>query len=88
MDAIGSGCWGLWQWNPLPESRRRQIRPKSGAAGATGGGGYQFPVKQAVTAASLALTGDTIAQLTNRWRKAEEDSQVSTKIVTWKLFIQ
>ncbi|CAJ1968755.1 unnamed protein product [Sphenostylis stenocarpa] len=72
MDVIGSGCWGLWKWNPLPQSRRCRIHRTSGSTGATGGGGYRFPVKQAVTAASLALTGNTIAQLSNRWRKAKE----------------
>ncbi|KAL2328182.1 hypothetical protein Fmac_021609 [Flemingia macrophylla] len=78
MDAIGNGCWGLWQWNPLRQSSRRRIRRNSGSAGATGGGGFRFPVKQALTAASLALTGDTIAQLSNRWRKAKEgDDSVS-----------
>ena len=91
MDAIGSGCWGLWKWNPLPQSRRRRIRSNSGSADAAGGGGYRFPVKQEVTAASLALTGDTIAQLSHRWRKAKEGggsvSQVSTKIVTLLLLI-
>ncbi|CAJ1969193.1 unnamed protein product [Sphenostylis stenocarpa] len=61
MDVIGSGCWGLWKWNPLSQSRRCRIHHTSGSTGAIGGGGYRFPVKQAVTAASLALTGDTIA---------------------------
>ncbi|KAK7263687.1 hypothetical protein RJT34_31281 [Clitoria ternatea] len=79
MDVIGGGYWGLWRWNPLPQSRRRRpFRSKSGSAGPTGGG-YRFPLKQAVTAASLALTGDTIAQLTNRWKKAKEAGEVSGK---------
>ncbi|KAG4980252.1 hypothetical protein JHK82_033489 [Glycine max] len=73
MDAIGSGNWGFWQWNPLPQSRRSRIRSKSGSADATGGGGYRFLAKQAVTAASLTLTGDTIPQLSNHWRKAKEE---------------
>ncbi|RZB75436.1 Craniofacial development protein 2 [Glycine soja] len=73
MDAIRSGNWGFWQWNPLPQSRRRHIRSKSGSADATGGGGYRFLAKQAVTAASLTLTGDTIPQLSNHWRKAKEE---------------
>ncbi|XP_020223338.1 protein Mpv17 [Cajanus cajan] len=83
MDAIGNGGWGLWQWNPLRQSPRRRNRPNSGSAGATGGGGFRFPVKQAVTAASLALTGDTIAQLSNRWRKAKEgDDSVSQDVLS------
>ncbi|QCD87696.1 Mpv17/PMP22 [Vigna unguiculata] len=81
MDAIGSGCWGLWKWNPLPQSRSRRVRRNSGSVGATGGGGYRFPVKQAVTAASLALTGDTIAQLSNRWKKAKEGGDNISQVV-------
>lgn len=93
MDAIGSGYGGFWNWNPLPESRRRRrIRSNSGSSCSAGGGGYRFPLKQAATAASLALAGDTIAQLRNRWVKAKEAngsaSQVSGKIVTWSLLIQ
>ncbi|BAT90092.1 hypothetical protein VIGAN_06126700 [Vigna angularis var. angularis] len=83
MDAIGSGCWGLWKWNPLPQSRRRRVRRNSGSAGATGGGGYRFPVKQALTAASLALTGDTIAQLSNRWKKAKEGGDNISQDELW-----
>ncbi|CAL0333850.1 unnamed protein product [Lupinus luteus] len=71
MDAIG----GFWNWNPLlgksKPSGRRRINSNSGS---TGEGGYRFPLKQAFTAASLALTGDTIAQLRDRWSKAKADS--------------
>lgn len=42
---------------------------------ATGGSGYRFPLKQALTAGVLALTGDTIAQLTDRWRKSKSLEQ-------------
>ncbi|KAL1325239.1 hypothetical protein AAHE18_13G147400, partial [Arachis hypogaea] len=63
---------GLWNWNPLSRkqrpSQRRRIRSNSGS---TGGQGYRFPLKQAVTAASLALAGDTIAQIRDRWSKAK-----------------
>ncbi|KAG5020877.1 hypothetical protein JHK87_016732 [Glycine soja] len=78
------GCWGLWKWNPLPQSRRRRIRSNSGSADAAGGGGYRFPVKQAVTAASLALTGDTIAQLSHRWRKAKEGGGSVSQDELWR----
>ncbi|OIW06004.1 hypothetical protein TanjilG_11691 [Lupinus angustifolius] len=72
MNAIG----GFWNWNPLlgksKPSVRRRINSNSGS---TGEGGYHFPLKQAFTAASLALTGDTIAQLRDRWSKAKADSK-------------
>ncbi|KAL4328065.1 hypothetical protein AHAS_Ahas13G0162800 [Arachis hypogaea] len=69
---LGGGHCGLWNWNPLSRkqrpSQRRRIRSNSGS---TGGQGYRFPLKQAVTAASLALAGDTIAQIRDRWSKAK-----------------
>ncbi|XP_054815974.1 protein sym-1-like [Prosopis cineraria] len=81
MDAIGSGHCGFWNWNPLPGKpnlnrprRQRRFDSKSesyGSAESAGSSGFRFPLKQAVAASSLALTGDTIAQLTQRWRKAE-----------------
>ncbi|KDO63432.1 hypothetical protein CISIN_1g044417mg, partial [Citrus sinensis] len=37
--------------------------------------GYRFPLKQAATAGSLAFTGDTIAQLIQRWRKQKASEQ-------------
>lgn len=60
--------------NSTRNGRRRRRRSNSesrpsNSVDATGGAGYQFPVKQALTAASLALTGDTIAQLRQRWVK-------------------
>lgn len=87
MDAIGSGHYGFWNWNPLPgnpKSRRarRQRRfdsksESSSPADSAAGSSFRFPVKQAVTAASLALAGDTIAQLTQRWKKAQALQQHS-----------
>ncbi|KAI4333930.1 hypothetical protein L6164_018679 [Bauhinia variegata] len=87
MDAIGGGIYGLWNWNPFPEksnsfrSRRRQrIESNSGSLGsanAARGTGYRFPLKQAVTAGSLALAGDTIAQLRERWRRANKQRSIS-----------
>ncbi|XP_028775270.1 protein Mpv17-like [Neltuma alba] len=81
MDAIGSGHYGLWNWNPLPGKpnsrrprRQRRFDSKSesyDSADSACSSGFRFPFKQAVAAGSLALTGDTIAQLTQRWRKAE-----------------
>lgn len=82
MDALGfgSGFSGFWKWNPSPESRRRRIRSNSTSPGSIVGGGYQFPVKQAITAASLALTGDTIAQISNRWSKAKETDENASQV--------
>lgn len=50
--------------------KRRRIRRSSkpsDSAEQNGGAGFRFPIKPAVTAGSLALTGDTIAQLRERW---------------------
>ncbi|XP_042477129.1 protein sym-1 [Macadamia integrifolia] len=73
MKALGGNGGFLW-WNGLPKRRRyssqRRESPKSsnsdvgGKAG--GGSGFDFPLKQAATAASLALTGDAIAQVSAR----------------------
>ncbi|KAL0306771.1 UNVERIFIED_CONTAM: hypothetical protein Sradi_6094400 [Sesamum radiatum] len=45
-----------------PGRRLRGLRRRSFHAAS-----YRFPLRQAATAASLALTGDTIAQLHQRW---------------------
>lgn len=71
MDAFAGGRGGLW-WNPsrktpASNSQRRTSKPSDSAEGARGTAGFRFPFKQAVTAGSLALTGDTIAQLRERW---------------------
>ncbi|XP_017981880.1 PREDICTED: protein Mpv17 isoform X1 [Theobroma cacao] len=76
MEALG-GNGAFWGWN-LPDirSKKKRFQSKSkssdSTAEATGAGGYRLPLKQAVTAASLALTGDTIAQLSDRWRKQKQ----------------
>ncbi|KAL5707429.1 hypothetical protein ACHQM5_018331 [Ranunculus cassubicifolius] len=73
----GGGGGGLW-WKFLRQSsgngsrRRRSQSSNSGHGtgnnGNTTGSRFQFPLKQAVTAASLTLTGDSIAQLTKKWK--------------------
>ncbi|PQM36054.1 protein Mpv17 isoform X1 [Prunus yedoensis var. nudiflora] len=82
----GGGHGGLWGWNPSPrkpkQQRKRRFDSKSQSSNsveATGGAGHWFPLKQAATAGSLALTGDTIAQLTQRWTKAKALNQQDGK---------
>ncbi|OMO83868.1 Mpv17/PMP22 [Corchorus capsularis] len=76
MEALG-GNGAFWGWN-IPEIRSKKksfssnSKSSDSTAEVTAGGGYRFPLKQAVTAASLALTGDTIAQLSDRWRKQNQ----------------
>ncbi|KAA8524966.1 hypothetical protein F0562_011396 [Nyssa sinensis] len=71
MDALGrgGGHGGFWGMRPFHSQRRSRGSKPSDSVDATGGAGYRFPLKQAVTAGSLALTGDTIAQLRGRWTK-------------------
>ncbi|BBG99309.1 Peroxisomal membrane 22 kDa Mpv17/PMP22 family protein [Prunus dulcis] len=64
----GGGHGGFWGWNPSPrkpkQQRKRRFDSKSqssNSAEASGGAGHWFPLKQAATAGSLVLTGDTIA---------------------------
>ncbi|XP_071905017.1 protein sym-1-like [Coffea arabica] len=81
----GGGNWGPFgmgqlNFHDFNNNRRRSPRKRSiresksssNSADITGRTGYQFPVKQAFMAASLALTGDTIAQLSQRWVKYKE----------------
>ncbi|XP_002530204.2 peroxisomal membrane protein 2 [Ricinus communis] len=79
MEALGSGNGAFWGWNwELQNQKKKKAsnnnnknntkRNASSSDGVSGGGGgYHFPLKQAATAASLALTGDTIAQLSHRF---------------------
>ncbi|KAH1073478.1 hypothetical protein J1N35_025806 [Gossypium stocksii] len=76
MEALG-GNGAFWGWK-LPEIRNTKrpfpskSKPSDSSAESTGSRGYRFPLKQAVTASSLALTGDTIAQLSSHWRKRKD----------------
>ena len=74
MEALGGGLGGLWNSNHPFRKRPKIPDPKSksfDSAFATDRAGYQFPLKQAVTVGSLALAGDTIAQLREWWTKRE-----------------
>lgn len=88
MGALGGGGHGaFWGWRNNDESRprirrTRNCKPRnfSDSAGPTGSAGYQFPLRPAVTAGSLALAGDTIAQVQARFRKRKESSEGDDKV--------
>ncbi|XP_009617141.1 protein sym-1 isoform X2 [Nicotiana tomentosiformis] len=77
----GMGFFHSQEWN-FERRRRRSSGEKEGKsssnaskssrADVNGGSGYRFPLKQAMTASSLALTGDTLAQLRDRWLKNKD----------------
>ncbi|WOL20523.1 hypothetical protein Cni_G29328 [Canna indica] len=77
MDALGNGGGFLW-WRFPSRGRKhhpRQRRPNSSSSSSSdsidlaSGGRFlaDFPLKQASIAASLTLTGDTVAQLRDRF---------------------
>ncbi|KAG2309514.1 hypothetical protein Bca52824_029262 [Brassica carinata] len=82
MDALGGcgGANGFWGWNGFNHRRNkknssgdRRNQRNSGSSDSVDvsrdAAGYRFPLKQAVTAGALTFTGDTIAQLSGRWKK-------------------
>ncbi|WCJ24832.1 Peroxisomal membrane 22 kDa (Mpv17/PMP22) family protein [Euphorbia peplus] len=74
MEAFGGSNGGFWGWKWEFRSRKpinSQNNASKSSSDAVGGGGFRFPIQQAVTAGSLALTGDTIAQLTNKHSKPQ-----------------
>ncbi|XP_010242122.1 PREDICTED: protein Mpv17 [Nelumbo nucifera] len=85
MDALG----GFWWNSPLKgrkfRSKRESKKPSESVDGG-GGKGFDFPVKQAMTAASLALTGDTIAQASARWRALDRTAKSTKKDVISSIF--
>lgn len=98
MGSFAGGKWSLWGMGPFDSqhssnSRRRRRRSNgeskpSNSVEATGGGGFQFPVKQALTAASLTFTGDAIAQFRQRWVKnfGERSDPYDTKVCYFAVF--
>ncbi|KAK6134390.1 hypothetical protein DH2020_031879 [Rehmannia glutinosa] len=88
MGSLGaSGNGGLWGMGPFRDNIRRrrdkrnkESKPSSSrdAAGEPTAASYSFPLKQAATASSLALTGDTIAQLRQKWVR-NKDSLSNTE---------
>ncbi|KAJ1689549.1 hypothetical protein LUZ63_013704 [Rhynchospora breviuscula] len=88
MGALRAG--GLW-WNFPPNGgrnnqRRSSKRPNSSSSDSMdlAKEGFRFPYKQAATAASLTLAGDTIAQCRDkfvRWRQMSGDADFDEKEV-------
>lgn len=89
MEALGGGLGGFWNPNlPFRKRPKKRGSKSSDSAETTSRPGYRFPLKQAATAGSLALTGDTIAQLRDRWTKRkplDSDSNAFTKDALWTL---
>ncbi|KAI4378351.1 hypothetical protein MLD38_015842 [Melastoma candidum] len=91
----GGGCHGsFWGWRSDEWSRPRNRRQRrdcksdgvSDSAGSNRSSGYRFPIKQAVTAGSLALTGDTIAQVQARLRRRKESALRSDEDIRHAIF--
>uniref|UniRef100_A0A2N9I729 Reticulon domain-containing protein n=1 Tax=Fagus sylvatica TaxID=28930 RepID=A0A2N9I729_FAGSY len=80
---VEGGLGGFWNPNlPFRKRPKKTGSKSSDSAETTSRPGYRFPLKQAATAGSLALTGDTIAQLRDRWTKRkplDSDSNAFTK---------
>ncbi|KAI3981051.1 hypothetical protein MKX01_036597 [Papaver californicum] len=80
MDALSGNNGGFW-WKFHLNSKRgrnsnsRRNSQSGGSNGVSGGGrtSYRFPLKQAVTATCLALTGDTIAQVTTNFKDLDHN---------------
>lgn len=66
MAAIGGGNGGIWG--------KKSNSKSSFSVKAVGISGINFPLKQAVTAGSLALIGDTIAQVREHWRRRKSSA--------------
>ncbi|KAL9265615.1 SYM1-like protein [Drosera capensis] len=90
MDAL-SGAGGGFPWwrrhNSSPQNNRRRQNNNSNSSSnsvdsAGGGGvGFRFPLKQALTAGSLAVAGDTIAQVRVQLKgmeKKEEETAIDS----------
>ncbi|KAL3848724.1 hypothetical protein ACJIZ3_010606 [Penstemon smallii] len=85
MGSLGAsgngGIWGMgsfhdnihkWRRNKKRRNTGGEREAKPSTSGDAAAASNRFPLKQAATAASLALTGDTIAQLRHRWVKNKD----------------
>ncbi|CAI9280019.1 unnamed protein product [Lactuca saligna] len=85
-----NGIWGMRPFDSQNGDKGKRKSPKSsGSSPASPEAGGRFPVKQAATAAALALTGDTIAQVRERWVKNKalqnQHPSDSHEDLTWSL---
>ncbi|CAN8286798.1 unnamed protein product [Cochlearia groenlandica] len=104
MNVLGGygGAGGFWGWNSFDNRRKkkssndkakRRSSESSDSIDAARNSGYRFPLKQAVTAGALTFTGDTIAQISGRWKKRTALTQSSTsdeadKEELWKILTE
>ncbi|PWA48193.1 peroxisomal membrane 22 kDa (Mpv17/PMP22) family protein [Artemisia annua] len=91
MGSLG-GIWGMLPFDSQNHQNRRRKSSQNDSNNNTNVGkpSGRFPMKQAATAATLALTGDTIAQLREKWvnNKALQThlpNDDSNQNVTWSL---
>ena len=69
MESLGFNIWGIFPpfHSQTPRKRRNPRSKSDSSVEPTGGAAFRFPIKQAATAATLAVTGATVAQLRERW---------------------
>ncbi|KMT01974.1 hypothetical protein BVRB_9g208970 [Beta vulgaris subsp. vulgaris] len=84
MDALGNSWWSSHPFNHFRRRARKQRgernknqKASSSESSAQANPSFRYPLKQAVTAGSLALTGDTIAQLRHRWTQIPDSHTLS-----------
>ncbi|XP_076925148.1 uncharacterized protein LOC143587867 [Bidens hawaiensis] len=91
MGSLGGGGFngGIWGMNGGNKRRRPKSSSESSSQVSGDVSGWLFPLKPAATAATLALTGDTIAQLRERWVNSKslqiQHPSDSNEDVTWSL---
>lgn len=102
MDALGGGFWWWRSFHLHREQHyRRRRRPKSSSSSSdsvnlTDRAWFlsDFPLKQAAIAASLTLTGDTVAQIRDRFlfrdrrllETSEDKVSLPSLALAWQLF--
>lgn len=73
--AVNGGICG-WNRPAIGRKKKKSGSNSKSSSSVVGAGicGINFPLKQALTAGSLALTGDTIAQLWDRWSRRKSSA--------------